>query len=117
MSRRLPSQKQFARVSRSPLLNCILDARAIQSEICQSTRHDIIRQSPAANRISHRSCWAKAQRDRLFLYLKKQSAAKLPVKILSLSLLVQQFLHLFESYSADVVRSPAARQQHGRQYY
>jgi len=60
---------------------------------------------------------ANAQISRLFLYLKKQSAAKLPVKMLSLSLLVQQFLHLFESYSADVVSSPAARQQDGGQYY
>ena len=51
------------------------------------------------------------------LYLKKQSAAELPEKRLSLSLVVKHFLHLFESYSADVVSCPAARQQYGHQYY
>jgi hypothetical protein len=51
------------------------------------------------------------------LYLKKQSAAELPEKRLSLSLVVEHFLHLFESCSADVVRCPAARQQYGHQYY
>jgi len=67
--------------------------------------------------ISHHLSRANAQISRLFLYLKKQSAAELPEKRLSLSLLVQQFLHLFESYTADVVSSPAARQQYGHQYY
>jgi hypothetical protein len=42
---------------------------------------------------------------------------KITVKKLSLSFLVQQFFHLFESYSADVVSSPAARQQNRTQYY
>jgi hypothetical protein len=68
-------------------------------------------------KISHHLSRTNAQISRLFLYLKKQSAEELPEKRLSLSLLVQKFLHLFESYTADVVGSPAARQQYGHQYY
>jgi len=75
------------------------------------------RKLPVAATISHRLIKINKQISRLFLYLTKQSAAKLPEKRLSLGFLVQQFLHLLESNSPNVVQSPAARQQDRHQYY